>query len=411
MTISAVSTNGTILDSITLTPRSGEGQISDRVEAAARRLAKQMIIAPEPNLPEIELIFFSSDCSYCRKLLNSELPRVAKKYRVAMKVSYYDLGVDGTYDLFLNAGQEFGKQGADVPAIFIGRTVLGGEKEITGRLGDEIADFCRNSAAYHSREIKPFQKIHDTATIKENAFNTLTYSIVLGAGLLDGINPCAFTTVIFLISYLGLVGGTRKQMLYTGGMFTLAVFIAYFAIGILFFSLVKMIIRQHVFSVVINSLLLAFVLFLAVFSFIDFIRCLRGRVSDITLQLPKFLRDRIHARIRDFARNKLAVGGASFLLGIVIAGMELTCTGQVYFPIITMISEPKYRVAATTYLFSYNVAFILPLVVVFLLATFGITSQKMGNFFKDKVPAVKLGLCILFLAIGALVAFNLGILR
>jgi cytochrome c biogenesis protein CcdA len=81
--------------------------------------------------------------------------------------------------------------------------------------------------------------------------------------------------------------------------------------------------------------------------------------------------------------------------------------GQVYFSIVTMISEPRYRITATAYLFSYNIAFIVPLVIVFLLASFGVTSQRMGTFFKRHVLLVKLGLAVLFAAMAIMIVINL----
>jgi cytochrome c biogenesis protein CcdA len=407
MTISAIAANGTVLDNITLTPRASEPQTADRLERAANRLAKEIHITSDDNNPSVPLYFFSSDCTFCRELLDYELPKLARDNKVSLEILYFDLGVEGTYELFLNAGAEFGRQGVDIPAIFIGRSALGGESEISQNLPAELAKFRKDPQSYLERMITPFTGSHDTTTIKEEKFNALTYGIVLSAGLLDGINPCAFTTVIFLISYLSLVGGGRKQMLYTGGMFTLAVFITYLAIGLAFFNFAKLILREQIIATVVNSVLLIIVGALAVFSLVDFVRCLKGNVTDITLQLPDFLKGKIREKIRNFAKNKTAIIGASFVLGIVIAGMELTCTGQVYFPIITMISEPRHRIAATMYLFSYNIAFIIPLVIVFLLATFGVTSERMGIFFRRHVATVKLGLAVLFIAMAIMIVFNL----
>ena len=408
MTISAIATNRTVLDSVTLTPKSDEPKTVSRVERAAKRLSKDILITAADDSPVVPLYFFSSDCSYCRQLLNDDLPRLARENNVSLAILYFDLGVEGSYDLFLNAEAEFGKQGTDVPAIFIGRSAFGGEAEIGGNLPIELAKFRNNPQSYLEQMITPFIKTQDTTTKKEEAFNALTYGIVLSAGFLDGINPCAFTTIIFLISYLSLVGSSRKQMFYTGGMFTLAVFITYFAIGIVFFNFVRVILRQQFVANIVNISLLFIVGALAAFSIIDFIRCLKGNVTDITLQLPDFLKGKIREKIRNFARNKTAVIGASFVLGVVIAGMELTCTGQVYFPIVTMISEPRYRIAAIMYLFSYNVAFIVPLVVVFLLATFGVTSERMGAFFRRRIALVKFGLAVLFIAMAIMIIINLG---
>jgi hypothetical protein len=213
MTISAVAANRTVLDNITLTPRSYEPETASRLERAAKRLGREILIAAGADSPEVPLYFFSSDCAYCRKLLEDDLPRLANENNIALKIFYFDLGIEGTYDLFLNAGVEFGRQDADLPAIFIGQTVLGGESEIKQNLPAELAKFHENLQSYREQMIIPFTRAHDTVAIKEEAFNALTYGMVLSAGFLDGINPCAFTTIIFLVSYFSLVGSTRRQIL------------------------------------------------------------------------------------------------------------------------------------------------------------------------------------------------------
>lgn len=407
MTIRSISIDGTVLDAITLAPRAQNGESSKYMEKAARRLAKEIFINQSPGVPELPLVLFSYDCAFCRKLLRGKLPHLARKNKVAFKVSYYDLSKPGTYDLFLNAGAEFGRQNADIPAIFIGRTVMGGETEINRLLPRQIDAFLDNPQRYRGQSIVPFKQTHDTGSIGQDAFSALTSGIVFGAGLLDGINPCAFTTIIFLISYLSLVGASRRRMLVTGGAFTAAVFITYFIIGIAFFSAAKIILRDQTVAKTVNILLLALVGILAILSFSDFIKCLKGKAADMTLQLPGFLKKGVHEKIRNFARHKTAMVGASFVLGVIIAGMELTCTGQVYIPIVTMISEPQHRAMAIFYLFLYNIAFIVPLVAVFLLVAFGLTSQKLADTFKRHVAGVKLGFAILFGLMALMIVYNL----
>ncbi len=407
MTIRAIATDGTVLDAITLTPRSQYSDTTGHMNRDVNQLRKEILINNESNGPELTLHLFSYDCAYCRKLLKHDLPRLAKKNDVALQVFYFDFGTEGTYEMFLNTEAEFGRQGADIPAIFVGRNVLGGEAEIESQLDKEIAEFRKNPQQYFEQMIVPFKQAHDTSTIAEEKFNALTCGMVAVAGLLDGINPCAFTTIIFLISYLSFVGISRKQMFYTGGIFTLAVFFTYFAIGLTLFNFLKSILRSQIIIGGVNLLLLLVVVILGVFSLIDFVRCLKGNVKDITLQLPGFLKKAIRGRIRDFARNKVAIVGASFALGVVIAGMELACTGQVYIPIVAMISEPTYRAKAVSYLFLYNIAFILPLVVVFLLAAFGVTSERMGNIFRRHIAAVKMAFAVLFAVMALMIIYNL----
>lgn len=409
MTIRAIATDGTVLDNITLTPRSRTSAEAERLARNAKRLSKLVMINRGPHRPEIPLMLFSYDCSYCHRLLERILPDVAKEYQVAFKVSYFDFGLPGNYDLFLNAGAEFGRQKTDIPTIFVGRSVLGGENEIEPGLRQELATFVQNPQQYQAQTITPFQQTFDTKTLGEETFNALTFGIVLSAGLLDGINPCAFTTMIFLISYLSLFGVSRRKIFYTGSVFTFAVFLTYFVIGLIFYNYLKIVLTNRTISLVINGILLIVVAVLGVLSLLDFFRSLKGNTRDITLQLPRFIKLQIHERIRNFANRNIAILWAPFLLGVVIAGMELTCTGQVYIPIVTMIADPRHRIAAIGYLFSYNVAFIVPLAAVFFLTTFGVTSERLWRG-KRYVAAAKFGLTLFFFAMAVLILYNLGIL-
>ncbi|MBN2534286.1 MAG: metallophosphoesterase [Spirochaetales bacterium] len=411
MTINAIEKDGTVIDSFTLSPHSSRESDKQELNRLAHRIRKEIAITGKGDWPVLSLHLFSYDCAYCKRLIEKELPSLSEKAGISLTVYYYDLGADPqAYDLFMAAGTDFGRQNADIPAIFTGNSVLGGEREITEKLPGEFTLFKQDSRAYREKSITPFQTFHDTETMKEDSFFSLTTGMVIGAGLLDGINPCAFTTLIFLISYLSLVGQKRKDMLLTGGLFTTAVFLTYLAIGFLFYHGARILTRAFILSRIINYILLGIVTLFALLSVIDFIKCLKGKETEMTLQLPDFLKKLIHQRIRNFARSGKLVGIVAFALGIVIAGMELACTGQVYIPIVTMILDPVYRTRAAGYLIMYNLAFIAPLAGIFLLLSFGITSAQLGKFFKKYIAFVKLGLTLVFLSMAVLIIYNLHIL-
>jgi len=383
----------------------GSGSIS----RMAKRLSKPVYINRAEQRPEIPLSLFSYDCSYCRRLLQRELPKIAEKYNISFKVSYYNLGIKDTYELFLNAGAEFGRQHADKPAIFVGKKVFGGETEIEAGIVSQVELFLKNKQKFTNESIDPFKQAHDTRSLGEASFETLTFGLVLGAGLLDGLNPCAFTTIIFLISYLSLFGFSTRKIIYTGVMFTSGVFITYFLIGLLFYNYLKLALTDPVISTVINSLLLVVVSILALYSLSDLIKSMRGKTGELSLRLPDAFQAKIQQRIKHYADNRLAWLGAPFVLGIFISGMELTCTGQVYIPVVTMISEPQHRVQALIYLLTYNIAFIIPLIVVFILAFFGIIS---GNVSRGRkyLTIVKFCHVLFFITMALIVLYNLGVL-
>ena len=409
MQVRAVAEDGTGLDSFTLLPRTTGGETSPTtLQRQARRLGREIAIGqPQPNSPLV-VHLFSYHCKYCRQLLDHDLPRWSRERGVPLKVRYYDLGLPGTYDLLVAAGADFGRQGAEVPVVFIGRSVLGGAAEIRAGLPEQLERYLKDPERYQEQAVVPFGQPRDTKAIRTKQFEALNLVVILAAGLLDGINPCVFTTILFLLSCLTVAGRTRRQMLLIGGIFTLAVFLTYLAIGALFYQLASSLMGNRTVATTVNIILLLGLIVLAGLSAVDTVRCFRGQATDIALKLPAFLQDRIRTRIRAFARNDLAVGTAVFSLGVIIAGMELACTGQVYIPIVTMIAEPRYRGLATFNLLVYNLAFILPLVLVFLLVAFGLTSQRMVGFARRHVTTAKLGLTLLFVALALVTLHNLG---
>lgn len=233
-------------------------------------------------------------------------------------------------------------------------------------------------------------------------YEAFTLPVVIGAGLLDGVNPCAFATIIFFLSYLRVVRRTPREMLMVGAAFISAVFIAYLAVGLLLHGMLKSLNEQ--FATVQYWMNLGFGALALVASFLSFrdaFRARSGRLGEMTLQLPGFLKERIRSVVRTGARARNFVV-AAFVSGILISLLELACTGQVYAPIIYQIQ--RGNLDAVLWLVLYNLAFIAPLVVIFLLAYGGLRSETLIDFQRKHTAAVKIALGILFLVL-ALVIF------
>ena len=88
---------------------------------------------------------------------------------------------------------------------------------------------------------------------------------------------------------------------------------------------------------------------------------------------------------------------ATFVSGLVISLLELACTGQVYAPIIYQIQHG--RLDAVLWLVINNLAFVTPLIVIFLLAYGGLRSETLIGFQKRHTFAVKLALALFFLGL------------
>jgi cytochrome c biogenesis protein CcdA len=228
---------------------------------------------------------------------------------------------------------------------------------------------------------------------------------ILAAGLLDGVNPCAFTTLVFLLSALALAGRSRRQILWIGVCFTAAVFLTYLAIGAGLLQGVRLAGAFPVVASALRWLLMAGLAVLAALSLYDYFLVRAGRSKDILLQLPDRFKQRIHRDIRERSRAA-GLAASSLVLGFLVAVFELACTGQVYFPTLVYLVRIRPDAGSFFYLLLYNLGFILPLGAVFLLAYLGVGSQRLSAFARRSLAGVKLALAALFLGLAVLTYFT-----
>ncbi len=293
--------------------------------------------------------------------------------------------------------ERVGRKDILAPAIFIGDEALIGEVEINPQNLVRVADQYAATGAP-----KAWAAFDASAGQNEmvTRFASLGPLAVIFAGLIDGLNPCAFATIIFFVSYLTISGRKGREVLAVGAAFTLGVFLAYLVIGLGFYKVLDLLggllttLGRWVYGL--TALLCVG---LAIFSFLDFLKARRGQIGEMSLNLPHALRLRINAVIRQ-GRQARTVAIGAFVTGVVISFLELACTGQIYLPtIIFVTSVPALRTRAIGYLLLYNVLFITPLVIVFVMAYYGTTSKDLTRFLQQRAATVKLGMTLLFAAL------------
>ena len=237
-------------------------------------------------------------------------------------------------------------------------------------------------------------------------FKRFSLSAVLIAGFIDGLNPCAFATIIFLVSYLTFLGKKSREILLYGIIFTSGVFIAYLLAGMGLMAGLRQLSGFPLITRGIYLVIAVFAFILGIISLYDYILFRRGQMAKWKLQLPMAFKKRVHKIIREGTQSKRAGFLGTFALGFVIAATEVICTGQVYLPTIGYIMTiPKLRVHAFFNLVLYNIMFIIPLVAIFVAVFFGITSEKMALVTKEHTGTVKLLTAILFMGLGVFLFF------
>ncbi|MHC4986023.1 MAG: hypothetical protein ACYTFO_07700 [Planctomycetota bacterium] len=217
------------------------------------------------------------------------------------------------------------------------------------------------------------------------------------------MNPCAFTTIVFLLSMLAFLGKGRRELAIVGVSFTAAIFVTYLLLGIGLLAAIKTFAVTRGISLVLTYVVAALTFVLAGWCFVDAFRFARsGQVPKGALGMPAAVKQRVHKVIRTGLKTPSLILG-SLGVGFLVAILESICTGQVYLPTILFVFRTTdRRLEALGYLTLYNVMFILPLVVLVALSYWGVGSQRLGAVMRKRLGTVKVLLGVLFVALGVL---------
>ena|GEM_PF-2812184 len=282
-----------------------------------------------------------------------------------------------------------------VPAVFRGSAVLIGQDDIEINIHEVLSEEPPSNLLHD---------IEDSNHINDNVFRrfeTFTPISVVAAGLLDGVNPCAFAVLVFFISYLAFTGRESRRLLWVGIIFISAIFMTYFLLGIGIFNFLHVLKR---FQIIINIIYIATAIVALTFAFYnitDSIKARKGDTKGLSLQLPERIKRLTHSIIRKHVSSKYIFIVAGFT-GFLISLFEFGCTGQIYLPtIVYILNMPGMKYKALTFLGLYNIMFIIPLLFILVAVTlFEVNTTRIGQIFKKRIYIIKIctGGFFLFLA-------------
>jgi len=344
--------------------------------------------------------FYSPQCKLCMSLKKEFIPSIKDKYKDS--VEWRELSIQdnqGALSLLISLSEQFGYKKAMVPSVVVGGNLLVGAGQIKQGLEAVIISAL-------SSKSKP-SLFFKTDLLKY--FKGLSALTVMGSGLIDGVNPCAFAVIVFFISFLTVYGYRRREIICVGSAYCSAVFITYLLIGLGFFKFLYSFEKIYTLIRFFYYFIAFFCFFLGILSLVDFFRFRKTRNSDdIILQLPKVFKKRINiaigGRLRNKKRSALNLILASFSIGFLVSLLEAVCTGQVYIPtIVFILKNTDLKLKAASYLVLYNLMFIMPLIIVFLLSFFGFGSDRFNRFLKNNLGKIKISLAVVFFVLGILI--------
>ena len=234
-----------------------------------------------------------------------------------------------------------------------------------------------------------------------------TLPAVVLAGIVDGFNPCSFAIMISLAGILAIGGRKRKARILGGLSFCAGTFVTYMLMGL---GLMQALKALEGLRVVHDIVMVVLALALFVLSFLSFRDALKFRkvpvFSVVTLKLP----EGVKVLIRKIAMESWsgpAVALAGFGCAFLVTLLDALCTGQVYVPVLALISREPGAWRSFALLALYNLAFIAPLVAVFVLASKTTDAFQMAKWSSRNVIPAKVALGVVFALLGVLILITM----
>lgn len=339
-----------------------------------------------------DVVYFGSSlCSECKALneIDHAFDRIddqglsVKKYIIEEDKSYTQLfrNYQFTYDVPLKSGS--------VPIIFVGESYFSGREAINQAIDEGTL-----------LTIIATEQAPEILSAPPSDFS-LIYFILLG--FVDGVNPCAIAMLLIFISLLGFT--KKKRVLFMVSLtFIAAIFISYFLFGtILYQYLNKLQFLSFLVSVV-PWIIIGLAAFLFIINMYDFIVTILQKYNLVKNQLPsgiqKFNRKLMAKFTQKMEEESKWIYVITFFIGIVISFTEFLCTGQAYLTaILHLIHFTDHLSRGILLLVVYNLIFVLPLIIITIIALKTQSVVSISNFMREKLHWIKLFNALVFLAI------------
>ena len=226
-------------------------------------------------------------------------------------------------------------------------------------------------------------------------------TIVLG--VLDSFNPCSFFILIFLLNLL-IYLQSRRRMLFVGSIF---IFFSGFFYFLFMFILVNSLLLTNQHINIISLLAGAFAIIIGIINIKDFFFFKKG----ISLSIPESKKPEIFKKMRNLVKTSYlpAIIGGTIFLAVTVNFYELLCT--LGFPLIFTSRLAFYNLPEIqyfTYIFFYNVVYVIPLIVILLLFVVTLGRKKLTEWEGRKL---KLLSGIMIFSFGLLFIINYTLLE
>lgn len=212
---------------------------------------------------------------------------------------------------------------------------------------------------------------------------------VLVAGLLDGINPCAFAVMAFLVAFLFGIRRTRSRVLQVGASYIVGMYLVYFALGLGLMRALTIPGQPHLVARASAGIVVL----------LGLIQLKDGLFPHLPLHLF------MPAPAWNAARGLMGRVGPlpAAGLGGVVGLCTVPCSGGIYLGILGLLAAETTYLAGVGYLATYNVMFVLPLAGVLLAVANRPTARALAGWERSHTRAMHVVAGLTMLALGGLI--------
>ncbi len=215
--------------------------------------------------------------------------------------------------------------------------------------------------------------------------------LIISTGFLDGINPCAFAVLLLFIAFLYTIRRSQAGIWKMGLAYISSIFLAYFLIGI---GLIKAFIftgYPHLMAEISAYVMIG----LGIINISNYLLPSRKLNLGIPSFAKKYLLQWMHK----------ATIPAALVLGFLVGLCTFPCSGGMYVAIVGLLAAKTTMMQGLFYLIIYNLAFVLPLVIILVASSNKKATEKITQWEQSQSKILKLILGIIMIALGLAILF------
>lgn len=209
---------------------------------------------------------------------------------------------------------------------------------------------------------------------------------VLTAGLLDSLNPCAIAVLLIFIALMFTLRKSRAAILVMGSAYIAAIFLTYFAIGLGIFRMIHLFNTPHFMAQLGAWVVIA----IGIWGLKEYFWPGKFRLLSIPIGSRQL--------IAKYATK--ATLPAAAITGVLVGLCEFPCSGAIYVATLGLLAAKATFLKGLSYLFLYNLMFVLPLIIIFAVTTNRLVAEKLINLDETYSSKMRLAAALIMIGIG-----------